>query len=214
MAKKQKRRSDRAGRRMLRSLGRPPAVHRAERRRFWVAVASGQSSEDAARTAGVSPPVGGRWFRESGGVPPSHLAASAPPRSVRYLSYAEREELAILRAQGCGVRESARRMGCAPSTISRELRRNAATRSGGLAYRATTAQWHADRAARRPKAARLGAHDATAHANIAAGRWRGVLSRFPTACGVMFRTIRPCASVTRPSTKRCTSKAAGPCAGS
>jgi IS30 family transposase len=43
----------------------------------------------------------------------------------------------------------------AASTISRELRRNAATRSGGLEYRATTAQWHADRAARRPKPARL-----------------------------------------------------------
>src|SRR5262250_3653652 len=43
----------------------------------------------------------------------------------------------------------------ATSTISRELRRNAATRSGGLEYRATTAQWHADRAARRPKPAKL-----------------------------------------------------------
>jgi IS30 family transposase len=43
----------------------------------------------------------------------------------------------------------------AASTISRELRRNAATRSGGLEYRATTAQWHADRTARRPKSARL-----------------------------------------------------------
>src|SRR5439155_11366981 len=41
------------------------------------------------------------------------------------------------------------------STISRGLRRNAATRSGGLEYRATTAQWHADRAARRPKRAKL-----------------------------------------------------------
>jgi len=40
-------------------------------------------------------------------------------------------------------------------TISRELRRNAATRSGGLEYRATTAQWHAERAARRPKPAKL-----------------------------------------------------------
>src|SRR4051812_25620814 len=41
------------------------------------------------------------------------------------------------------------------STISRELRRNAATRSGGLDYRATTAQWHADRAAQRPKPVKL-----------------------------------------------------------
>lgn len=160
MLEKRKRQSDRAGRGILRSPGRPPVIHRAERRRFWIAVASGQSSEDAARTAGVSPPVGGRWFRESGGMPPSHLAAAAPSRSHRYLSLVEREELAILRAQGHGVREIARCMARAPSTISRELRRNAATRSGGFAYRATTAQWHADRAARRPKAARLAVHDA------------------------------------------------------
>ena len=60
-----------------------------------------------------------------------------------------------MRAQGHGVREIARRTGRAASTISRELRRNAATRGGGLDYRATTAQWHADRAARRPKPARV-----------------------------------------------------------
>ena len=41
------------------------------------------------------------------------------------------------------------------STVSRELRRNAATRSGGLEYRASTAQWHAERSARRPKRAKL-----------------------------------------------------------
>ena len=93
-------------------------------------------------------------------MPPSHLAASAPARSTRSLSLAEREELAILHAQAHGVRAIARYMARAPSTISRELRRNAATRSGGFAYRATTAQWHADRAARRPKVARLAAHDA------------------------------------------------------
>ena len=39
--------------------------------------------------------------------------------------------------------------------ISREMRRNAATRSGGLEYRATTAQWHADQRAKRPKPAKL-----------------------------------------------------------
>jgi IS30 family transposase len=60
-----------------------------------------------------------------------------------------------MRAQGHGVREMARRLMRAASTLSRELRRNAATRSGGFDYRATTAQWHADRAARRPKPARL-----------------------------------------------------------
>ncbi len=75
--------------------------------------------------------------------------------SGRYLSFVEREEIALLRAAGCGVREIARRVGRSPSTISRELRRNAATRSGGLEYRASTAQWHADQRGRRPKPAKL-----------------------------------------------------------
>jgi IS30 family transposase len=79
--------------------------------------------------------------------------------SGRYLSFAEREEIALLRAGGCGVREVARRLGRSPSTISRELRRNAATRAGRLDYRATTAQWHADRRARRPKPAKLAVNE-------------------------------------------------------
>jgi IS30 family transposase len=77
------------------------------------------------------------------------------PLSGRYMSLAEREEIAILRARGCGVREIARSLRRSPSTISRELRRNAATRGGALEYRATTAQWHADLRAKRPKAAKL-----------------------------------------------------------
>jgi IS30 family transposase len=54
----------------------------------------------------------------------------------RYLSFHEREEIATLNAQGAGVGEIARRLNRAPSTISRELRRNAATRGGKLEYRA------------------------------------------------------------------------------
>ncbi len=88
-------------------------------------------------------------------MPPATLAPAAKPPSGRYLSFADREEIALWRVQGHGVREIARRLARAPSTISRELRRNAATRSGGLDYRATTAQWHAERAARRPKPAKL-----------------------------------------------------------
>jgi IS30 family transposase len=83
---------------------------------------------------------------------------SRAPLSGRYLSFAEREELAILCAQDVGVRETARRLGRSPSTISRELRRNPATRGGRLEYRATTAQWHADRRAERPKVAKLAAN--------------------------------------------------------
>jgi IS30 family transposase len=88
-------------------------------------------------------------------MPPSTFGWSSKPPSGRYLSFAEREEIALWRAQGRGVREIARRLERAASTISRELRRNAATRGGGLDYRATTAQWHAERAARRPKPAKL-----------------------------------------------------------
>ncbi len=125
------------------------------RRRFWAAIAAGMASEDAAVEAGVSQPVGTRWFRKAGGMPPAMFGLSARPRSGRYLSFAEREEIALLRVQGYSMQEVARRLGRAASTISRELRRNAATRSGGLAYRATTAQGHAERAARRPTQAKL-----------------------------------------------------------
>jgi IS30 family transposase len=151
-----RRRSDRALRPVLkRSPGRPGVAQRENRRRFWAAIATGVSSEEAANGAGVSHPVGYRWFREAGGMPPKILAPSSKPKSERHLSFAEREEIALLRAQGCGVRETARRLGRDASTISRELRRNAATRCGNLEYRATTAQWHAERAARRPKPAKL-----------------------------------------------------------
>ena len=144
------------GRPAMRSPGRPPVARREHRQRFWRAIADGLSSEDAGVVAGVSPAVGTRWFRESGGMP----SVTQKPLSGRYLSLTEREDIALLRAQDRGVREIARRMGRAPSTISRELRRNAATHSGYLDYRATTAQWHADRRARRPKVAKLAANEA------------------------------------------------------
>lgn len=153
--KRCRRHSDRCVRAALRSPGRPPEAQREKCRQFWIAIASGCSSEDAAVGARVSPSVGVRWFRRAGGVPPTHFSQSSKPPSGRYLSFAEREEIAILRAQGQGVRAIARQLDRPPCTISRELRRNAATRSGALDYRATTAQWHADRSARRPKPAKL-----------------------------------------------------------
>jgi len=140
----------------MRSPGRPPAGRREHRQRFWLAIARGASSEDAAAEACVSAAVGVRWFREAGGMP----SLSLRPTSGRYLSFSDREEIALLRASGAGVREIARRLGRSPSTISRELRRNAATRSGRLEYRASTAQWHADRRARRPKPAKLATNEA------------------------------------------------------
>jgi IS30 family transposase len=57
------------------------------------------------------------------------------------------------------MRQVARQIGRSASTVSRELRRNAATRGGSLEYRASVAQWHAERRARRPKFAKLATHD-------------------------------------------------------
>ena len=132
-----RRRSDRSGRSKLHSPGRPDSARREELVRFWAAIATGRSSEDAARDVGVSPPVGSRWFRRSGGMPPSHLSQSAKPLSGRYLSFEEREEIALLRAQGRGIRHIACRLERAPSTISREVR---AQRGGPEAVAWTTEQ--------------------------------------------------------------------------
>lgn len=142
--------ADRAMRPPMRSPGRPEPS-RAVQRDFWRLIASGITSVQAAEGVGVSAPVGIRWFRHAGGMAP--LSLDEP--SGRYLSFAEREEIALLKAQDKGVREIARTIGRAPGTISRELRRNAATRGGKPVYRAVVAQWKAQQAAKRPKTAKL-----------------------------------------------------------
>jgi transcriptional regulator with XRE-family HTH domain len=128
---------------------------REDRVRFWAEIARGLSSEEAAAEIGVSQAVGTRWFRHAGGVAPN-LSATV---SGRYLSFSEREDIALWRAQDVSVREIAGRLGRSPSAISRELRRNASTRTYRLDYRASTAQWHAERRARRPKTAKLTANE-------------------------------------------------------
>ena len=118
---RRRRRSDRSGRAPLFSPGRPVVAGRDERRRFWAAIAAGMASEDAAVQVGMSQAVGTRLFREAGGMPPAMFRPSAKPLSGRYLSFAEREEIALLRVQGCSMREVGRRLGRTASTISREL---------------------------------------------------------------------------------------------
>ena len=142
------------GRSPMKSPGKP-SLRRDVERLFWQEVARGRSSEQAALAVGASQAAGSRWFRERGGMATFLLK----PLSGRYLSFAEREEIALLRAQGAGVREIARRVGRAPSTISRELRRNAATRGGKLEYRPSVAQWKAELMARRPRTAKLAADE-------------------------------------------------------
>ena len=128
-----------------------PSHRREIERLFWEYVATGVTSEQAADAVGVSQAVGSRWFRHRGGMP----LFISKPISARYLSFAEREEIGLLSVQDLGVREIARRIGRSPSTVSRELRRNAATRGGLLEYRPSVAQWKSELVAKRPKPAKL-----------------------------------------------------------
>ena len=138
------------GRDAMRSPG-APSLRREVERQFWVQIATGVTSEKAVDAVGVSQAVGSRWFRHRGGM----SLFMAKPVSNKYLSFAEREEIGLLRAQDLGVREIARRIGRSPSTISRQLTRNAATRGAKLEYRASVAQWKSELLARRPKPAKL-----------------------------------------------------------
>ena len=122
--------------------------------RFWEQVRQGLTVEEAAAVVGVSATKARTWFRDRGGVMPPRDAG----RPKRCLDFAEREEIALLRAQGLGVRAIGRRLGRDPGTISRELRRVAhapSARAFHRVYRASTAQADADQAARRPKPAKL-----------------------------------------------------------
>lgn len=99
-----RRASHRCTRRKLCSPGRPSAWHRENRRCFWQAIARGRTSEEIAADAGISIPLGPRWFRSSGGMPPTHLAPTSPLLTGRFLTFSEREEIAILLAKGLGIR--------------------------------------------------------------------------------------------------------------
>ena len=82
------------GRGAMRSLG-APSLRREVERQFWEQIATGMTSERAAKVVGASQAVGSRWFRHRGGMP----LFMSKPVSARYLSFAEREETGLLRAQ-------------------------------------------------------------------------------------------------------------------
>jgi transposase, IS30 family len=126
-----------------------PQVPRAVRAGFWEGVRSGLSVQEAAQAAGVRLNSARAWFREAGGVPGNGPAAGGG----RYLSLAEREEIAVGLAQKLAYREIARRLGRPVSTVSREIARNSPR--GRYRYRAVAAQARAEERARRPKPAKL-----------------------------------------------------------
>jgi IS30 family transposase len=123
---------------------------------FWAALQRGEFINDAAIEVGTYRKKGARWVAACGGVRPRR----GRDLKGRCLSFQEREEIALGHAAGDSLRVIARRLGRSPSTISRELRRNADRRGG---YRATTAHAQAWERASRPKPAKL-------HTNLALRR--------------------------------------------
>jgi transposase, IS30 family len=119
-------------------MGRP-SVRLQVRRVFWRLIAEGVSTDDAAAGAGVSDEIARRWFIEAGGMSPIELAEP----SGRYLSHAEREEIACGLAAGLSQREIARRLGRSASTVNREIPRNRSVRRPST-YRANLAQYKAE----------------------------------------------------------------------
>jgi IS30 family transposase len=173
--------------------------------KFWAAMARGEFITGAAAEAGTYRVKGARWLRATGGVRPRR----GRDLKGRCLTFSEREEIAVARAGGESMRSIARRLGRSPSTVSRELARNA-DRAGG--YRATTAHALAYERASRPKPSKL-ATNVVLRAKVEQDLMRryspeqivGRLRR-------ISRTTRRCGCRPRRSTNRCTSSPAARCA--
>lgn len=144
-------------------LGRP-GYRSSVRREFWEQVRSGSAPRDAAVEIGVSRTAGEAWFRDAGGVIPR----AVEPAQIRpRLTFEQREEIAILHATKApdGARttnaEIARRVGCHPSTVGRELALRSTTFNDRRLpkYRASTAHAHAERSARRSAPSKLATSD-------------------------------------------------------
>ena len=115
---------------------------------FWAELQRGEFISDAAVAAGTYRKQGTRWVIANGGVRPRR----GRDLKGRCLSFAEREQIGLLRAAGRSVRAIATHLDRSPSTISRELSRN---RESGGGYWASSAHAMAYHRASRPKPAKL-----------------------------------------------------------
>jgi transposase, IS30 family len=131
---------------VVKRRGRLP-VPRAARVVFWDGVRAGLGLQEAGAAAGVVR-AGEDWFRAAGGVKGNGPAGAV---SGRFLSLAEREEIAVGLAAGLSMRRIAVGLGRPVSTVSREVARNGSR----LGYRAVPAQAQAEFRAARPKTAKL-----------------------------------------------------------
>ena len=123
----------------------------ATRARIWDRWCDGLTLTEIARTLEVRENGVRAIIAACGGIRPARRY-----RSQRVLSAAEREEISRGLQAGCSMREIARHLKRAPSSISREVRRH-----GGLrCYRAFNADERAWRHARRPKSCLLTRNEA------------------------------------------------------
>ena len=140
-------------------VGRPRASG-VVRRRFWDGIRAGMLIGEAAQAAGVSATAGSRWFGQRGGVAP---APSTPAMKRPRLTFEQREEIALLKAEKLTNAEIARRVGVHRATIGRELAAGSTTFPDQRPkYRASVAQSAADRRAERPKLSKLARNPALA----------------------------------------------------
>lgn len=114
---------------------------------IWGALQAGEFLTGAAELVGTSRRTVRHLLRDAGGVRPRR----GRDLEGRYLSFEEREEIAIGAAAGESMRTIAARISRAPSTVSRELERNTVR---GV-YRASAAEVLAQTRAGRPKPAKL-----------------------------------------------------------
>jgi IS30 family transposase len=131
-----------------------------ERAAYFALVDAGVGFREAARQVGVDYRLTKRWRHGWGprpGARVGRLARAVGEREIspRFLNEAQRVEIADLLGEGASVRAIARELGRAPSTISREIRRN---RQPGRRYRPHTAQVMARKRRPRPKIGKIAAH--------------------------------------------------------
>lgn len=143
---------------------RVPKFLRSQERIFWDMIRAGHENSISAVAAGMNRDWGEIRFRQAGGMPPALV--DTPNR--RFLTIEEREQILAGVSREDPIREIARRIGRAPSTILRELRRNKGKypryrSSSGMGrpttrksfYSPSRAQARADHRLSRPKPGKL-----------------------------------------------------------
>ena len=197
----------------MRSRRRTPAggVQAEKQRRYVQLIAQGVGNSEACRLVGIDRKTGNRWrygrkVRNSAGalvIYPPVKVNEARPRSPRYLSEQERIGIADLLAAKMSVRGIAAELGRAPSTISREIRRN--SDPDGRLPACITPSYAASLPAvastprKQPGRRRRGCSPRSS-----SGCWRsaGARSRSRTSCGCCSPSSRRAGCARRRSTRR------------